>query len=195
MALRIDQLTAITASNVSATTDLIELHDTSAGGSRKISLADAIAAGASDYVPSSFVDTTSDGTTGNVTTVQTMYDGNFLQVEEAAGIPGFETEFVFSGIVKHPKFIVARWLYDGAATHFCTIDIYNYTTVAWDEIRVFKDSGDYYASMTQYMPIAISDNYISSGAARVRFIHHTTGNTQHFLRVDYVGLTDALVAV
>ena len=80
-----------------------------------------------DYVPSSI--TVNTGTpTGSVTDVQTMFDGNTLDIAEVTGTPGFDVEFSFTGLADFPDFVVARWQYDGSSTHFCTIDIWNYTT-------------------------------------------------------------------
>jgi hypothetical protein len=149
----------------------------------------------SDYTPSSITSNVSDGTSGSVSDVQTMFDGNVYQIEEATGVPGFDVEFVFSGLDKLPTFVVTRWMYDGSATHYVTWDIWNYDTTAWDTLRVFKDSDAYFASMTMYIPRANDDNYVSSGAAKIRVYHQTSGNAAHSIQVDYVGLTHSLQGV
>ena len=198
---RIDQLTAVTAANVSPTADLVEIHSNAATASRKIAIGSAIDAGAggwvrwTDYVPSSITNTTTDGTTGNATHIGTMFDGLDYQIEEAGGTPGFDVEFVFSGVTAYPKFVVCRWLYSGSSTHYCTWDIWNYTTSAWDQLREFADSISYWSSMTQYIPLSVHDDYVSGGAAKVRVYHHTQGNPVHYLQVDYVGLTHCLQGV
>ena len=201
MALRIDQLAVIAKAAIDPTVDLAEVHDNSATSSRKINLQDLVDPGAggavrwADFVPTSITNTTSDGTTGNVSTVGTMFDGNYYQIEEAGGTPGYDIEFVFSGVTAYPKFVVTRWLYSGSATHDCTWDIWNYTTSAWDELRAYTHSKTYYHSMTQYIPLSVHDDYVSAGAAKVRVYHHTVGNPGHYLQVDYVGLTHCLQGV
>jgi len=145
-----------------------------------------------DFTPTSIVVNTSDGTTGDVTDVQTMFDGNVYQVEEAGGTPGYDFEFIFSGIDRYPTLVVARWLYVGVGnTHDVTIGIWNYGSSAWDELRVFNNNA-YHGSITMYLPQNISNDYVSGGAAKIRFYHQDGGATAHYIAVDYVGLTNSL---
>jgi hypothetical protein len=145
----------------------------------------------SDHEPSSV--TLNTGTSASsVTDATVMYDGNTYDISEVTGVPGFDVEFNFTNIdtTRRFNFIVARWQYDGSATHFITIDIYNYTTTSWDEVRVFSNSNNYFASMTQYMPIGNQPNYVdANGNAKIRFYHQTSGNAAHDIHIDYVGLT------
>ena len=91
---------------------------------------------------------------------------------------------------------MVRWIYNGSATHFCTWDIYNYTTAAWDQVRMFKDSGGYNDSVTMYVPIAHNSDYVDgSGNAKVRSYHHTAGDVTHNVGIDYVGLTHSLQGI
>jgi hypothetical protein len=119
-----------------------------------------------DYLPSSYTLNTGTLSAGTITDVQKMYDGNTLDIAEVTGVPGFDIEFNFTNIKRLPEFVVARWQYDGSATHFVTIDLYNYTPKA--------NQGDYVDA---------------SGNAIVRFYHHTSGNASHDIHIDYVGLT------
>jgi hypothetical protein len=148
-----------------------------------------------DFTPTSITDNASDGTTGTVSDVQVMFDGNFYQVEEAAATPGFDQEFVFSGVDRYPTIVVTRWIYNGSATHNVTWAIWNYNTSAWDDLRVFQDSNGYYASMTMYIPRASNGNYVSGGAAKIRAYHNSAGNASHNIKIDYVGLTHSLQGV
>ena len=133
---------------------------------------------------------------GDETDVQAMFDGNVYDVQEVAATPGWDIEFNFTGVDRYPNFLVARWIYNGSATHFCTWDLYNYTTASWDQIRMFNDSGGYYASMTMYVPIANNNDYVDgSGNAKVRTYHHTAGNVAHNVAIDYVGLTHSLQGI
>jgi hypothetical protein len=148
-----------------------------------------------DFVPSSITVNASDGTTGSVSDVQTMFDGNVFQIEELAATPGYDVEFVFSNVDKYPTMAVTRWLYSGSATHDITWDIWNYNTSAWDTLRAFQDSRTFEASMTMYIPRNSNGNYVSSGAAKVRVYHRSAGNAAHNIKVDYVGLTHSLQGV
>jgi hypothetical protein len=145
-----------------------------------------------DHEPSSITINTGTLASGTVADVQTMYDGNLLEVDEVTGVPGFDIEFNFTNIhlTQYFNFIVARWRYDGGAAHFVTIDIYNYNTTAWDQVRMFTNSDNFFASMTMYMPVGNQPDYVdASGNAKVRFYHNTTGNASHDIHIDYVGLT------
>jgi hypothetical protein len=148
-----------------------------------------------DFVPSSITVNASDGTTGTVSDVQTMFDGNVYQIEELSATPGFDVEFIFSSVDKYPTIVVTRWLYSGSATHDVTWDIWNYNSSAWDTLRSFQDSRTFEASMTMYIPRNSNGNYVSSGAAKVRVYHRSAGNAAHNIKVDYVGLTHSLQGV
>jgi hypothetical protein len=149
-----------------------------------------------DMVPSSITLNTGTLAAGTVSDVQVMFDGNVYHVDEVTGVPGFDIEFNFTGVDRVPSFVVCRWIYDGSATHYVTWDIWNYTTTAWDQLRMFKTSELYYASMTMYIPRASNGDYVDgSGNSMVRTYHHTSGNASHDIQIDYVGLTHSLQGV
>jgi hypothetical protein len=149
-----------------------------------------------DFTPASYTLNTGTLVAGDVTDVHKMFDGNTLDIGEVTGAPGYDIEFNFTNVDRNPRYVVCRWQYDGSATHFVTIDIYNYTTAAWDQIRVFKDSALYFDSLTMYLPINLNGDYVDgSGNAKLRFYHHTSGNASHDIHIDYVGLTHSLQGV
>lgn len=143
----------------------------------------------SDYVPSSITLNTGTYVSGDVTSVQEMFNGEVYYVDEVAGATGFDIVFNFTNVDKIPNFIVTRWIYNGSATHNVTIDIWNYTTSSWDQVRRFSSTGGYYASMTQYIPTCCLGNYVSDGNSMVRFYHQSSGNAAHDIQIDYVGFT------
>jgi hypothetical protein len=148
-----------------------------------------------DFTPSSITVNASDGTTGNVSDTQTMFDGNVFQIEELAATPGYDVEFEFSNVDKYPTMVVTRWLYSGSSTHDVTWDIWNYSTSAWDTLRSFQDSRTYEASMTMYIPRNSNGNYVSLNNAKVRVYHRSGGVAVHYIQIDYVGLTHSLQGV
>jgi len=142
-----------------------------------------------DYAPTSVTKTTGGTATGTVADAQVMFDGNEYEVAEVTGVPGFDIRFGFTGIVDIPSLVVARYQYDGSTTHFVGLQVYNYVTTAWDDIRTFSNSNAYHSSLTAYIPEDIKANYVdASGNAQVRFYHHTSGNAAHDIHIDYVGL-------
>lgn len=143
---------------------------------------------AKDYTPESVTLLAGTLTLGDVNSVQIMMDDKNYMVNEIAGTPAFNIEFNFTNIDKNINYVVTRWLYEGSSTHYVTIDIYNYVTDSWNELRTFSDNGGYYSSMTQYIPLNINNNYVSNGNAKVRFYHVTSGVLAHDIHIDYVGL-------
>lgn len=144
-----------------------------------------------DYVATSFF-TSNTVSSGDISSLKKMYDNNNLTLVEAAATPGFNIEFNITGVSGHPRFIISRWRYDGSATHFVTIDIYNWVTSNWDQVRVFTNSNNYYSSMTMYTPINNNGDYVSNGLVRIRYYHHTSGNPAHDLHIDYIGVTSVV---
>ena len=142
-----------------------------------------------DETPDSITLTTGTYVSGAVADVQTMFDGNVYHVDEVVGVPGFDIRFNFTNVAIVPRCVVCRWIYAGSATHYVGIDLYNYTTTNWDTIHTFVTSGGYYRNATKMIPLVNTPNYVSAGAAIIRFYHYTTGNNSHDIQIDYVGLS------
>lgn len=130
--------------------------------------------------------TVNDGGTpvGSVSDVQTFNDGNAYNLPETTGIPGFDVEFVFSGITS-VKGIAANFYYAGLASHAVTLDIYNYDDAQWDKLIIVPDAADY---SYRYIEFPSDSKYINSGAAKLRFYHSTSGNSSHDLYVDFIAI-------
>lgn len=140
------------------------------------------------YEPTTLNVVASDGETGTVAGVTTMFDGQTLQVEELAATPGWDFNFDFSGIEYTLRGIVVRADYEGSATHGVGIEMWRYTgTPGYDRFTSFVGSLGY---TVWYVPIPanIAANYVSGGAAKVRLNHFSAGNASHYIVVDYVGL-------
>lgn len=148
-----------------------------------------------DFSPSSITLNTGTLISGDVTDVQTMFDGNVYHVDEVTGVPGYDIEFNFTNVDRVPTFVVVRWIYDGSSTHYSTWDIWNYRTASWDQLRMFKTSEGFFNSMTMYIPRNSNGDYVSGGNSKVRTFHHTSGNASHDIQIDYVGLTHSLQGV
>jgi hypothetical protein len=79
-------------------------------------------------------------------------------------------------------------VYNGLATHYVGIDLYDYNDTDWDTVHIFEHTGGYYENSTKIIPLNIAADYTSSGAAIVRLYHYTAGNNAHDIKVDYIGL-------
>jgi hypothetical protein len=120
----------------------------------------------------------------SISDLQTLLDGNTYDIVEAASTPGTNLEVSFTGVTAINRLVVAAF-YDGNAAHAVRVQLYNYTDTAWDTIHTMNDGRD----IEQHFKTIVDDSdYISSGAAKVRFYHAESGSTAHDLYIDYVAL-------
>jgi len=123
--------------------------------------------------------------TDGVADLQTPLDGNVYHVDEAAATPGIDLECNFTGIVRI-RSIFVRAYYVGGTTHAIRLQLYNYNTAGYDTIHTLNTGLDVEQFLLE-LPV-IDTNYISAGAAKVRFYHTEMGNASHDMYVDYVAL-------
>lgn len=124
--------------------------------------------------------------TGTVGGTTSMLDGQEYQIVEAAGTPGFDLQFTFTGIVRTPSEIVARLWYDGSSTHGVAFELWNYSgTPAFDRVHQFSTMLDYQVVV---IPLPDWTNYVSAGEAKVRIVHFTAGNPAHDVHVEFLAL-------
>ena len=119
-------------------------------------------------------------------TVQTLDDGPFMTVAEAAGSPGMDVQFGFTE-VKKINGIVLRYYYEGSGNHNMWIQMWNYNTLAWTNI--ISGTG---AAATNFhyetIHIPVAANYMNAGDALIRFYHPESGIPSHRLYIDYIAL-------
>ena len=142
------------------------------------------------YAPASLTVTTGTLSSGTVTSAQTLGDGTNVDVTEVTGVPGFDVRFGFTGITTTPLDLLVRCQYNpGGSNHDVEIEIYNYNTTTWVTLCNVPTNSNGYS----FFNIGIPNwtNYVSGGAAQVRFYHYTTGTGTHHLLVDYIGLEAA----
>lgn len=126
--------------------------------------------------------------TDNINDVLVAFDGNVYNLNEAAGAPGFDLRFNFSGLT-HFVEVFSRFYYAGSATHGCRIQLYNYNTTNWDTFLTVIGNGIDYT--IREADIIADTNYIDgSGNAILRFYHTEVGNPAHDVYIDYVALVD-----
>jgi len=140
--------------------------------------------------------TLNDGTSSDaVADLRTANDGNTYQVNEAAGTPGIQLIVDFIN-VDNFNFVRVLGTYDGSATHNVDIEIYNWTTDAWDKIDCMQsgesNSGASFGNHDCFASADTSD-YIGvdsseEGDVRIRFNHPIAGNAAHDLYLNEVSL-------
>jgi hypothetical protein len=158
-------------------------------------VADALAAGTK--FTANGVTLTAGSSSDAVADLQTLGDGNFYHITEAAATPGqhLEVDFVSVDDFRQVQIVGS---YSGAATHSIAVQLYNYTDTQWDTFNAMQDSqedvstadGYILGSYGFYVPNAT--DYIGTGGdlgdVIVRFYHTMAGNASHDTYLDVVAL-------
>lgn len=142
--------------------------------------------------------TLTNGTSGNaVSDLQTMSDGTFYDLTEAASTPGINLIVDFISVT---AFETVRVLggYNGSSTHSLAIQVYNWNSAAWNTFNAMQTglwdistAGEYILGNYQFT-VFDDANYIGTGGdagkVRIRFYHTMAGNASHHLYIDEVSL-------
>jgi hypothetical protein len=142
--------------------------------------------------------TLNNGTSADgVADLQTLGDGNFYHITEAAGAPGIDLEVEFVSVTAF-DWVQIKAVYDGATNHAVGIQLYNFNTTTWDTFNAAQTSQEDVTNAGEYIlnsyDFFVPDdaNYIGTGAddgdVRVRFHHTMAGNVSHDLYIDVVAL-------
>lgn len=108
--------------------------------------------------------------------------GTLVDIEEVAATPAFDVEVVFASVTGTPIGFVWTGWYEGNTAHVVTVDAWNYTTSAWDNVGLAEHRTEKKSYSYLY---ARGTDYVSAGAAKFRFCHVSAGNTSHDLWLDY----------
>lgn len=121
-----------------------------------------------------------------VDNVQIPNDGLVYQVTEVAAVPGFNIHFTFPNVQGFHG-IITRYRYQGSATHYVGIDVYNINKADYDQLALLRLTDAYYEWKNIY-GIINSDNYLQGNKVVVRFYHYTNGDVAHDIYIDYIAL-------
>lgn len=138
------------------------------------------------YLAPTSVTFTKGSTTSPLSTVQSFDDGAAMTVSEQAGAPGFDFRFDFTGVITIRALFI-RYYYSGSGNHNCWIQIWNYNTSSWTTLisDTGTDATDYQIT---HFPLPDDANYVSAGAAAIRFYQAESGISSHSVYIDYVAL-------
>lgn len=142
--------------------------------------------------------TLSAGTSSDdVTDLQTAHDGNFYTIAEETGAPGQNLIVDFVSVTGFTWVnVIAQ--YEGADNHGIALQLYNWSTDAWDTFDAIETgyaditTVDGYILANHDFIVPSDTNYIGTGAndgdVRVRWYHTASGNASHDSHIDVVAL-------
>ncbi len=121
---------------------------------------------------------------GSVADLTDIDDNDYIWGETNQAT-GFDVDFDFHG--KNPAKINWYGRYDGSDPHRKKIRIWNYNTLAWDNVTVNLD--DFPTNAEKYLrvfniPLPVSDYIDLDGNSRIKIIHVSGGNTNHTFIID-----------
>lgn len=142
--------------------------------------------------------TLSNGTsTDALADLQTAHDGSFYHINEVAGAPGIRLIVDFVSVTAF-NWVEVIAIYDGSSSHAVGIQLYNWSTTAWDTFDALQTgqedvtTADGYILCNHGFLLPADTNYIgtggSAGQVRVRFNHTMNGNASHDMYIDVVAL-------
>ena len=113
-----------------------------------------------------------------------VIDGADLVLGEVTGVPGFDYEIDFASVPLGGlctfRFILYGY-YQGNPAHVCLVQAWNYTTLAWVLLGNMPDEPGDHSYVFPTIPAA---DYVSGGAAIIRFYHPIGGVGSHDLNID-----------
>lgn len=125
-------------------------------------------------------------TSGSLSDMQTLMDGNEINYTEVAAAPGGNFEFQWDNL-RGFQGLVLRAYYESTATHYWLVQVYDYANTAW---RTVLDIRPAYDHEYHYMEFPSSDGLIEDGTALVRIRHPSTGIITHDLFIDYLAIVE-----
>ena len=141
------------------------------------------------YQPQSLTQTGGVYVSGAIGDVQAFNDGNAYVLTDGSGTaPAWYITFDFTGIVSFNQ-LDLNVNYTASSGHTIYIQLYNNTTLSWDNIGSYTGLGSY----NQFQLGVISGApYINAGTVSVRLYHSNQGNTSHQTSIDYIALVDSI---
>jgi len=137
------------------------------------------------YAPATMTVLTGTLASGTVSSL-TAIDGNIAKIDEVSGIPGYNIEVTWTGVVTFNKFQLHEQ-YAGGATHNVQIDLCNWQTSTWEILETINSQA---TLMAKSYDVITPANYIAAGQVKARLYHASSGNPSHYLLLDYVSIKD-----
>lgn len=137
----------------------------------------------------SFHINTGSAISGSILDTYTDNNQHHILDEIQNATPGFDYEYWFAAIpasVTHVRLDV-NGHYLGGAGHIVEIEVWNFTTSAWDIANTMLNEA---SDVDYHSPDLATADYVSGGQLKVKFDHPNKGIGVHELRLDKVVLVD-----
>jgi hypothetical protein len=122
--------------------------------------------------------------------IDTARDSSYLAVREDTGAASatnpLTVHFLFTSVAAFNT-IDVKFLYNGSAAHTMGIELWNYTTSAYERVIEFSDQ-----TFSEDFSFLVhgSSNFVGTGGdagkVKLQFIHDDAGNSAHNIQYDYV---------
>lgn len=143
------------------------------------------------YVGNSIATLTGTVDAGDVTSTQTINDGNSYDVSEVTGAPGYDIQVTFTGITAGHEANKIQVNIDYNGNHSVSVQLEKapFDGSAWDTIDTFTNTFGSFKFFNFEIGGNITD-YVNSGTSKLRFNHLPSGNPSHDILIDFASLKD-----
>jgi hypothetical protein len=108
-------------------------------------------------------------------------DGNYLELDEVTGTPGFDYQFDFTDVSTDGTSINMYGRYDGSGAHTVNVNAWNWGGASYDNLGTLVSSGS-----DALHTFTLTAAHTSGDAVRIQFEHTSAGNINHRLWVDHL---------
>ena len=122
---------------------------------------------------------------GNIDSILTEFDGDFLAISEVAGVPGYDIRINFTGVNVPIYSITMNEQYAGANNHEVCISLWNYTSSSW---VIYFEVVDSFRFFETTVLVPNYEHHVSGGIVQMMICHEDNGNTTDDFFLDYVYL-------
>lgn len=123
---------------------------------------------------------------GSLSDIQSKYEGNSIDITEAATTPGIHVELEIANIL-HFSSVTLVGYYAGGASHYVQVQLWNKNTNSWNTLGTLQ-LGVSAISITYPITDDTCNAYIFNNKVRVRLYHPSNGSVSHHLFIDYIAL-------
>ncbi|MCK4650064.1 hypothetical protein KAT36_02425 [Candidatus Pacearchaeota archaeon] len=121
---------------------------------------------------------------GNLTSIESINDGDTYNVSETTSAPGFVIVVNFSDVEIFNQIYLEEY-YTGKSGHTIEIQLYNFNDSTYDSFGSFSNQVDF---NFHSLEVLAYQDYVNDSNVSLRIYHVDSGNQNHDLFIDYVAL-------